>query len=91
MTTYDQMVKHVADGYLCKKMSQHKLSECDGKIPAKKQFKARIEFSVGNIHAMDIWFEDDNIIVAGTTLMSYLSDLGIAPSDVKKLVEINEV
>jgi hypothetical protein len=88
---YDQMVKHVAEGYICGILHPHKVSECAGKISDAKQFKARIEFKAGiTFHAIEVWMQADSIIDAGAELLTYFGALGITASDVVKLVEINE-
>jgi hypothetical protein len=51
------------------------------------QFKARMEKPIEGFHAIEVWFEADNIIAAGNLLMDRFSALAIEPGSVTLLVE----
>lgn len=53
-----------------------------------KQFKARVEKPTENWHAIEIYFESENIIDAGVDIMNRLGPLGIDTDNVTKLIEI---
>jgi hypothetical protein len=51
------------------------------------QFKARMEKPIEGFHAIEVWFEADNIIDAGRVVMDKFGALGIEPGSVTVLVE----
>jgi hypothetical protein len=53
-----------------------------------KQFKARLEAKM-RLHAMEMWFEAENIIEAAEYVAMIASTLGYDTNDVKRLTEVD--
>jgi hypothetical protein len=54
-----------------------------------KQFKARIENKEGTIHAIELWFQHDNMLSAAKWMTEQCYNMGEDPDHVTKLIELD--